>query len=242
MEFIRKNGFVYFLLISIVLSATFFLQKQAENATSAAAAVGQEPLTILVDAGHGGEDGGARSCTGAQESTLNLEIALRVNDLYHLLGYPTKMVRSSDVSIHDAGCTTIAQKKESDLKNRVKLVNETPRALLVSIHQNQFSESKYYGAQVFFAPTTGSEALAKLTQEIFNTQVDPSNHRAAKPSTAVYLMSHIRCTGILVECGFLSNRAEEAKLHDAAYQKRIAAAICGSVSRYLTEGTETNEA
>lgn len=244
MAFIRKNFMTYFLLAALMLTSVLLLQRWAELRVSTVEAKAETlPHTVVVDAGHGGEDGGARSCTGALESGLNLEIAQRVNDLLHLLGRPTRMVRNADVAVYSQGCTTIAQKKASDLKNRVKLVNETPNALLVSIHQNQFSESKYYGAQVFYAENGDSKALAERTQALLNTQVDTSNHRTAAHTEAVYLLRSINCTGILVECGFLSNAAEEARLHEAEYQKKLAAAICGSVSCYLSEKTgEEHEA
>ena len=104
---------------------------------------------IIIDPGHGGEDGGAISCTGVSESKLNLEISLRLNDLLNLLGYDTCLIRDSDISIHTKG-ETIAQKKASDLKERVRIVNETENAVLLSIHQNQFPDSRYSGPQVFF--------------------------------------------------------------------------------------------
>ena len=103
---------------------------------------------IIVDPGHGGEDGGATSCTGILESAYNLSISMRLNDLLHLLGYDTKLIRSSDTSIYTQG-KTIAQKKVSDLKERVRIVNETENALLLSIHQNHFSDARYSGSQVF---------------------------------------------------------------------------------------------
>ena len=109
---------------------------------------------IVIDPGHGGEDGGAVSCTGRMESEYNLAISRRLDDLLHLLGYRTRMTRTSDVSIYTTG-STLAQKKVSDLKERVRIVNETGNALLVSIHQNQFSDSRYSGAQVFYAKTAG---------------------------------------------------------------------------------------
>ena len=109
---------------------------------------------IVIDAGHGGIDGGATSCTGVLESTINLQIALRLNDLMHLLGYETVMIRTTDTSVYTEG-NTIAAQKVSDLKERVRIVNETENAILISIHQNIFPDSRYDGAQVFYAPTEG---------------------------------------------------------------------------------------
>lgn len=102
---------------------------------------------IVIDPGHGGEDGGAVSCTGKNESMFNLQISLRLNDLLHLLGYDTVMIRTTDTSVYTAG-QTIAQKKVSDLKQRVRIVDRTYNPILVSIHQNTFPEGKYSGAQV----------------------------------------------------------------------------------------------
>ena len=188
---------------------------------------------IIIDAGHGGEDGGATSCTGKLESSFNLEISLRLNDLLHLLGYDTAMIRTSDVSIYTKG-ETIAQKKVSDLKERVRIANETENALLLSIHQNTYPESRYSGAQVFYANTAGSQQLAKELQSGFAATVNQGSNRKSKKSDGIYLMEHISCTGILVECGFLSNPEEEARLRSMEYQKKICCVIASSVSTYLS--------
>ncbi len=187
---------------------------------------------IVIDAGHGGEDGGATSCSGILESTFNLEIALRLEPLFRLLGYPTEMVRRSDTAIHTQG-DTIAARKASDLKARVRLANETENALLISIHQNFFSESKYSGAQVFYPKTEGSQALANVLQNAFREKLNPGSTRREKPTSGVYLMEHITCPGVLIECGFLSNPDEEASLRTPEYQKKICCTIAATVSDYF---------
>lgn len=188
--------------------------------------------TVVIDAGHGGVDGGATSCTGVLESQFNLEIALRLNDLMHLLGIDTIMIRETDCSVYTQG-ETIAQKKVSDLKERVRIVNNTENGLLISIHQNLFSDSKYSGAQVFYAPTEGSQLLAKHLQSAFIGTVNPNSHRQIKKADGVYLMQHIKNTGVLIECGFLSNPQEEYLLRDAAYQQKLCSVIACTVSNYL---------
>ena len=193
----------------------------------------QRQRCIVIDPGHGGEDGGATSCTGKLESAYNLEISLRLDDLFHLMGYETKLLRKEDVSIYVTG-STIAQKKVSDLKERVRLVNETQNALLLSIHQNQFSDSRYSGAQVFYAGTPGSETLAKRLQSLLVTSLNPGSRRRCKESTGVYLMEHISCTGVLIECGFLSNPREEARLGSPEYQKQLCCVIAAGVSGFLS--------
>ncbi|MDO5399824.1 MAG: N-acetylmuramoyl-L-alanine amidase [Eubacteriales bacterium] len=188
---------------------------------------------IVIDPGHGGEDGGATSCTGRLESAYNLEIALRLNDLLHLLGYDTRMLRTTDTSIYVTG-DTIAQKKISDLKERVRIVNETENALLLSIHQNQFSDSRYSGAQVFYPNTPGSQQLAKQMQTALVSALNPGSSRKSKPCKGVYVMEHIRCPGVLVECGFLSNLEEEGRLRDRGYQQRLCCVIAASAIQFLT--------
>jgi len=145
--------------------------------------------TIIIDAGHGGVDGGATSCTGVLESNINLEIALRLNDLMHLLGMKTTMIRTTDRSIYTEG-ETIAAKKVSDLKERVRIVDKTDNAVLISLHQNYFSDSRYYGAQTFYADTDGSKELACELQAKIAETLTPGNKRMAK-NTVKYTASFV---------------------------------------------------
>ena len=186
----------------------------------------------VVDAGHGGVDGGATSCTGKLESAFNLEIALRLNDLMHLLGIHTEMIRTTDISVYTQG-ETIAAQKVSDLKERVRMVNESENALLLSIHQNTFPDSRYGGAQVFYGPEGESAQLAEALQNAFRSTVNPGSNRRSKKADGVYLMEHIDTTGVLIECGFLSNVEEEAKLRSADYQKKLCCVIASTVSNHL---------
>ena len=192
------------------------------------AALGEERVTLVIDPGHGGEDGGAVSADGAvKESGLNLSIVLRVEDLMTFLGQPTVMTRREDVSIHSQEAATARQKKVSDLHNRVALVNGTEGAVLLSIHQNSLPSSTVtHGAQVFWNSKEGADALAQSVQDALNTAVNVGNEKKTKaiPAT-IYLMKNINAPGILVECGFLSNREETAMLQQPAYQTRLAAAI-----------------
>lgn len=187
---------------------------------------------IVIDAGHGGIDGGATSCSGVLESQLNLEIALRLNDLFHFIGYETVMIRSTDESIYING-NTIASQKVSDLNERVRIVNETADGILVSIHQNTFQDSRYYGAQVFYSSAEQSQRLAQTVQNQLIQALNPESKRKAKPAKGVYLMEHIKRPGILIECGFISNAKEEAQLRSPEYQKKLCAVIAASVSSYL---------
>lgn len=188
---------------------------------------------IVIDAGHGGEDGGATSCTGKLESRFNLEIALKLNDLFHLLGYQTKMIRTEDVSVYTKG-ETISQRKISDLKERVRIVNESEDGILISIHQNMFSDSRYSGAQVFYAETEGSKELASKLQSKLVEQLNAGSKRKIKKSEGIYLMEHVEKVAILIECGFLSNVQEEAKLQKPEYQRKLSCVIAATVAEYLS--------
>ncbi|MCI8572934.1 MAG: N-acetylmuramoyl-L-alanine amidase [Oscillibacter sp.] len=200
---------------------------------------GEEPVIVIVDPGHGGEDGGAVSAEGVKESQLNLEISLRLNDLLRFAGQRTVMTRMEDVSTCDEGLNTIRQRKVSDLKNRVALVNEQTPAVLLSIHQNSLPSSPAtHGAQAFYNRQEGAEALAESIQSALNAAANTENgKRAGKIPDSIYLMKNITAPGILVECGFLSNSAETGQLQDPAYQLRLASAIAAG---YLRGAYETS--
>jgi N-acetylmuramoyl-L-alanine amidase len=188
--------------------------------------------TIVIDPGHGGVDGGASSCTGLPESGFNLEISLRLRDLLNFLGHDTVMIRTEDISVYTEG-DTIARKKMSDLKERVRITNGTPNALLLSIHQNTFPDGKYSGAQVFYAAAEGSQVLAQKLQTAFVTHLNPGSHRQEKKAANVYLMEQIQCPGVLIECGFLSNPEEEGRLRSKPYQQKLCAVIACTVDQNL---------
>lgn len=200
----------------------------------ASAAIGMEEKQMLIlDAGHGGEDGGASTAAGEKESDINLGIALKTQALMTFLGVEPRLTRNTDMSIHSSGAETIRQKKVSDLKNRVALVEGTPNAMLMSIHQNHFTDPRYSGAQVFFNSGDVSRQWAEGTQAVFQQLLDPGNSRKAKPMPdGIYLFEHISCPAILVECGFLSNGEEAALLVTDTYQRKIAVALTGA---YFTE-------
>ena len=216
-----------------LLFAAFIFIPLAGNRAVYVLSQNREPdTTIVIDAGHGGVDGGAVSCAGAYESHINLEIALKLNDFMHLMGIRTIMIRNADISVYTEG-TTIATKKVSDIRERVRVVNTTPNALLLSIHQNMFSDPKYRGAQVFYNGESDSKLLAENLQAAFRQNVDPVNKRQIKKATGIYLMEHINCNGILIECGFLSNPQEEQNLRSSEYQKKLCAVIAATVAQYL---------
>jgi N-acetylmuramoyl-L-alanine amidase len=187
---------------------------------------------VVVDAGHGGMDGGAISPNGHLESAYNLEIALRTELFLRFLGTPVAMTRTEDVSLHDDSAGTVRQKKISDLRNRAALVNSLDGAVLLSIHQNHFPDPRYFGAQVFYNDRPESKALAEAMQEALRGALDPNNRRQPKTVDAL-LMNEAQGTAILVECGFLSHAAEEALLRDPAYQIKLAIVMSITVTDWV---------
>lgn len=185
------------------------------------------PVFVL-DAGHGGADGGASSSSGVLESDINLAITLRARDMFALLGQPTVLTRTDERSLADDPSATLRQQKVSDTKNRVALVNGIENARLISIHQNTLAGySSVHGAQVFYSTIDGSAETAEAIQQVLNTMVNEGNEKVKKPiSKDVYLMSHVTCPALLVECGFLSNAAETELLQTHTYQTLLAMIIC----------------
>ena len=184
---------------------------------------------LILDAGHGGEDGGAVSPTGAAESHINLKIVLDMEDILGLYGVCPLLLRREDVSLHGEEAETLREKKVSDLKHRVAVIEGEPQADLISIHQNSYPDSGQYGLQVFYAPTEGSQEMGEWIQQTVTEALRPGKQRSARqiPET-VYLMNHISCRAVLVECGFLTNPEEEQLLISGWYQKKLALLISGA--------------
>lgn len=201
----------------------------------------QKKGTVVVDAGHGGEDGGATGVHGELEKDINLAIALELQRLLEQHQFQVVMVRDWDTDLADQNLPTVAQRKRSDLQRRLRLVEESGGCVLLSIHQNFFTESQYSGAQVFYsANDPRSEALAEAIRASITETLQPENTRQNKVGEGVYLLEQCQVPAVLVECGFLSNPEEAAALADPDYQKRMAQAIYNGLVRYLKE-TPANE-
>lgn len=198
------------------------------------AARGEEAVTVVIDPGHGGEDGGAVSPDGVLESRINLAVSQRLSDLLRFAGQRTLLTRTEDISIHTEG-DTMRARKVSDIHHRVDIVNGTEGAVLVSIHQNSLPSSRVtHGAQVFCNTGEGSDVLAGVVQDALNTAINKGNEKLPRkiPAT-IYLMNHVTAPAILVECGFLSNSTETARLQEPSYQLKLAAAIATGYLRCL---------
>ncbi|MGL5086340.1 MAG: N-acetylmuramoyl-L-alanine amidase CwlD [Clostridium sp.] len=189
---------------------------------------------ILIDPGHGGFDGGAQSKAGTIEKGINLEISQKLKIKLERDGYKVVMTRDSDEGLYTKG-TTIREKKREDLKKRCEMKKETNCDVFISIHQNMFAQSKCYGGQVWYASNEKSSLLAKNIQGSLREIVDNGNKREAKSAGDAYLILRDKYDGasVLVECGFLSNPDEEAKLKTQEHQEKLVDALILGINRYF---------
>lgn len=180
---------------------------------------------IIIDAGHGGEDGGAVSGE-VIEKDINLDITRKLSDIFTVLGYDVTETRKEDISIYTNG-ETIKQKKVSDMKNRLAIFNSDENNVVISIHQNKFTESKYYGTQIFYsANNENSIILAENIRKSITNLLQPDNTRELKKADKnIYLLNKATVPAIIVECGFISNSEECNKLLTNQYQTELAYSI-----------------
>lgn len=192
---------------------------------------------IILDAGHGGMDGGAVGVDGVVEKGINLSITLKLKELLQINGFEVILTRETDASIHDPNETTIAGQKRSDMYNRMEIIKDHPTALFLSIHQNMFSDSSCHGAQIFFSPNhESSERLAQKIQNTFQQRLQFDNTREVKEAgDNLFLLYHANIPAVLVECGFLSNPEECTLLSEEAYQRKIAYILYLSLLDFYSE-------
>ncbi len=222
---------IVILIICIFFMTSSFVSNEISNNT---------PL-IIIDAGHGGKDGGAVASDGSEEQYINLDIALKLNELLTESGYKTLLTRTDNNSIHDESAKTIREQKVSDIHNRLKIIENNPNSVFVSIHQNFYTQKRYWGAQVFYSENNlSSSYLAKNIQESIKNNVQPDNNREIKPAgDSIFILYNTTVPAVLVECGFLSNDEEAEKLSDESYRMKIAEAISDGVIKYISYQNET---
>ncbi len=222
----------FILIFSVVLSAFFLTYERNDRAVNSQL---NEKALVIIDAGHGGIDGGTQTSDGVLEKDINLSIAKKVAILCELHSVDYIMTRTDENSLADESADSIRQKKISDTKNRLKIIEDNPQALFLSIHQNYFTQSKYKGAQVFYSPNNPlSLDFAETMQNQIVELLQPQNNRIAKKTgTDIYLLYHAESVAIMVECGFLSNLQEAELLKTDDYQNKIAFAIFCGILKYL---------
>lgn len=224
--------------VTVVFLCSAFGVGMAVASVSATRTLDFSPV-IIIDAGHGGFDGGAVGTDGIEEKTINLSISKKLAQLAELYGYEVIMVREDDVAVNDENLKSTRSKKVSDLHNRLALADKNPQALFISIHQNKFPQAQSWGTQVFYSKNNPrSEQLAQCIQNNVHTILQPDNDRQIKPAEKnLYILYNIKNPAVIVECGFLSNAQECARLQDEEYQQKLAFVILQS----LVEENKMNE-
>ena len=190
-------------------------------------------MVVIIDAGHGGEDVGAVGVNGVFEKDINLEISRMMRDELAEKGYTVVLTRDDDRLLYTEEENIKGIRKISDLKNRVKIFNSYESAVVVSIHMNTFSSSKYSGAQIYHSESEESRLLAERVRTSIKETLQPNNKRPLKPSSDIYILKNTTCPIILVECGFLSNPEECEKLSQKEYQKRLSFSIVCGIIKYM---------
>lgn len=182
-------------------------------------------------------DEGAESNNGTTEAQINLKITLKVQNLLEQSGCTVILTRSDDNGIYDLDKDTLREKKVSDIKNRVKIGNESSADIFVSIHLNKISESQYYGWQCFYKNNDeNSKRLANTLQATLNETIEKTNDRVALPIKDIYIVEHVEIPISIVECGFLSNPEEEKQLQEDEYQNKLAWGIYNGIINYFYYG------
>lgn len=240
---IRKKN-VLFVSLLLLFSITVFSIGFAVDYSKPVTGVNEQtpinqqtaPRTVILDAGHGGEDPGAVSdYSGLKEKDVNLNIVMLIKDLLEKDNYKVILTRDSDQLIYSDETQNILQKRREDLTRRKQIMDESGADIVVSIHLNKFAQTKYHGAQVFFPPNSpDSQKLANEIQNSIRLNADNANDRVALvKKDQIMILKNLKTTTVIVECGFLSNSEEEKKLGTEEYQNKLAQAIKGGIDNYF---------
>ena len=225
-----------FLVIIIVLASIVGVSYKifGENIISAMAGTSPSEKIIIIDAGHGGEDSGAVGVTGVLEKDLNLQMALQIGSEFEERGYVVVSTRTDDRLLYTEDENIYGIRKISDLKNRVKVAEKYPDAILVSIHMNSFGSGKYSGLQVYYSTNKDeSKDLADSIQSKVATELQKDNKREIKSGKDMYILEHVNNTAVLIECGFLTNEAECKKISEKEYQNQLSFSIVCGIIEYI---------
>ena len=227
----KKEHLELIMSVALILCAFLLAGRGWEMALGERVTEGTDQKVVVVDAGHGGRDPGKVGVDGCLEKDLNLEIAKKVQAILEQQDIKVIMIRDTDKGLYEE---QTSNKKVQDMKNRCALINETEPDCVVSIHRNSYHEEYVSGAQVFYYSSSAEgKALAEALQSELISYADPENHRQAKANDSYYLLKKTEAPIAIVECGFLSNWEEAAKLQDDGYQSRIAWAVSMGILMYL---------
>ena len=237
---LRNSRLIIIFSISflIILSAMLYFTFMANSSADGVMTKPVLKQTVIIDAGHGGDDGGAIGIDGTVEKDINLDIALKLEKLLKFYGFDVIMTRTEDIMTCDDGLDSLRKRKVSDIHNRFDVLEKNPDAVFISIHQNKFEDNSQHGTQVFYSGNNDeSKLLAESIQNSIVSVLQPDNSRVVKKSgSGIYLLYHAKLPSVLVECGFISNPAEVKKLNDEKYRMKIAILIADGLIKYLMNG------
>lgn len=228
--------FLKFSVASLLLLTTALgfgnLLFRFESAPSSGTVSADEKITVVIDPGHGGRDGGAVADDGTLEKDLNLAVALKLKSILESAYIHVVMTRETDIELASPDSP---HKKADDLKARLQLAQDQKNAIFVSIHMNQFPIEKYRGLQVYYSENHAeSLTLAQAIQNTTQSALQNTEDRKVKPAgDSIYLMSHLEIPAVLVECGFLSNKEERELLKNEVYQKKLALCLSAAILEYI---------
>ena len=238
MYVISKKKMIRIILIVLLSLIILFGIRRAhipKNATETSVAP-NDYKTVILDAGHGYPDEGAVGNSGITEAGINLKITFKVRKLLEEKGINVILTRENENGIYNESCSTIKEMKKSDLKNRVKIGNESNADIFVSIHLNKIDQKQYWGWQTFFQKgNQESIKLATNIQDGISSVIEKDNKRVPLKIENIYIMENVKIPSTIVECGFLSNPEEEGILNTDEYQDKIASGICAGILKYFEE-------
>jgi N-acetylmuramoyl-L-alanine amidase len=228
----QEKKYTSTIMALLLLCSMALLSREAAQYASSRSLL-QKGYTVVIDSGHGGNDPGKIAADGTLEKDLNLAVALKLQTYLEAADINVVMTRTTDAGLYDENSSN---KKAQDMKNRVSLMNNCNADVVVSIHQNSYSDSAIHGAQVFYYTTsTAGKELAHILQESLTTNLDSANHRKEKANDNYYLLKKVQSPIVIVECGFLSNPSEAALLSSAGYQDQIAWILHMGILQYLNQ-------
>ena len=240
----KKDGFgvlrliAFFLVFSLIFLMFAYLGKMAESyftPEEKAVISHSEGLTVIIDPGHGGEDGGAVGIDGSFEKDLNLSIALMLRDILSCCGINTVLTRDADVLLYDKNSDYMGHKKEQDLNARRLIAENYNNAVFISIHMNSFTDSRYNGLQVYYSPNNSLSAsladnIQKTTAKLL---MDYNRRKIKKADSSIYLLDRLSCPAVLIECGFLSNAEDCRRFASNEYRKKLSLCMASAIMDFL---------
>jgi len=238
---IRKNKLpltMAFLVCFLVITLTFNANSPPVSTSTGTGANGK--ITIILDAGHGGADGGCVGINGEIEKNINLAVVKNLRQLLEFSGFNVILTRDGDRSVHSEGVTGLRNQKVSDMQNRKAIIDAHPESFFFSVHQNIFTNPALSGGQMFYTNQNSENYKLALTLQGCFAELQPDNKREVKLiDNDLYLFKAAVQPSVLIECGFLSNASDAAKLSDAEYQRKVAFTIYKGITMYL-DGANTD--